>query len=104
MSLVMPVSIAIVLVTRPRYGIIFAQRIPFPAFGHHDASQIGMVQENDPEEVECFALIPVGGAINAAGGFDLWALAREPRFDAQTRFVGDGLQMVDNLEARLGRE
>src|SRR5215475_5350662 len=59
-----------ILNPRPGYGSIFAQRMAFPIFGHHDADEIGMVEELHAEQVERLALIPVGGAPDGSDGFD----------------------------------
>src|ERR1700693_2143117 len=61
------VSIVVVIAQIPQRGsaiplhwVIRAQRMSLPFVRHQDAPQIGMPFETDPEEVEIFALVPVG--------------------------------------------
>jgi hypothetical protein len=42
--------------TESFHGIIFAQGMAFPIFGHHNAAQVGMAQEADPEQVKNLSL------------------------------------------------
>ena len=75
-----------------------------PVVRHHDARQIGMVAKADTEEIESFALVPIGPAIDAHGRIDFRIFVRYSRLDAKPLFARDGLQMVDHFKAGFGGE
>src|ERR1035437_6132815 len=61
-----------------------------------------MVEEADTEEVEHFALVPVGAAPDPGDGIDYGIHAREAALEAQPLITLDAVQVVDDFEARLG--
>src|SRR5260370_7982064 len=77
--------------------------MPFPIVRHHYAAQVRMIEEADAEEVEHFALIPVGATPDSGDGFNHRILARQAALQAQPLIAIDAVQVVDNFEARFGR-
>src|ERR1035438_2013690 len=77
--------------------------MPFPVVRHQDAAQIRMVEETYAEEVEYFALVPVGAAPDAGDGID-YRIHAEAALEAQPLIAFDRVQVVDDLESRFGRE
>ena len=61
-----------------------------------------MVEEAHAEEVEHFAFIPVGAAPDAGDGIDCGLGARQAALQAQALIAFDGVQVVDDFEARFG--
>src|SRR5207302_7937016 len=41
-------------------NVVFAEGMPDPVVGHHDAAQIGVPVEDDPQQIVGLALVPVG--------------------------------------------
>ena len=76
--------------------------MPFPVVRHQDAAQIGMIEEAHAEEVEHLALIPVGATPDSGDGIDRGVGARKAALQAQPLIAFDAVQVIDNLEARLG--
>ncbi len=82
---------------------IFAERMPNPIFRQHYPGQIRMIAETNPEKIEHLALIPVGGPIYRASRFDLGIFAGHAALQSQPFLPGNRLQVVNDLESRLGR-
>src|ERR1035441_5919769 len=61
-----------------------------------------MVEESEAEEAENFPFVPVGAAPDAGDGIDGGLGAREAALQAQALVAFDGMQVVDDLEARFG--
>src|SRR5208283_1180023 len=55
-------------------GVVLAQRMALPFFGHQDAPHIRVPGELDAEHVEHFALQPIGRQVHAHGGIRLMAV------------------------------
>src|SRR5579883_385843 len=72
------IAVSLILNSIPGDGIILAQRMPFPIVGHHDAPQIGVIDEADAEEIENFALVPIRPAPHRCDRFDNRVGAAEP--------------------------
>src|SRR5258708_9806479 len=83
------------------HRVVLAQRVALPIGRHHDAAQVGVVGEADPEQIEGLTLIPVGAAPHARNGFDLVVLA-QPALQADSLVLRDGMQKIDDLEPRIG--
>src|SRR6185503_15194395 len=84
-----------------RYRIVLAQRMPFPILRQHDASELGMIAEADPKQVEHLALVPVGPAPDRCHGIDLWMVTRHPAFQPHPLVALQRVQVIDHLEAWL---
>src|SRR4051794_40611086 len=50
--------------------VVLPQRMPIPVVRHHDALQVGVATEGDPEEVEDLALRPVRARVEARDRID----------------------------------
>src|ERR1700730_837104 len=74
----------------------------FPVYWHQDAPQIGMVAKAYAEHVEYFTLIPVGRAPHAGHRFDLAIRVANPAFQPDPLVPVERVQIVSDLEARLG--
>ena len=75
----------------------------FPIVRHQDAEQVGMIAEADAEQIEDFALVPVGAAPDAGDRIDLGIGARQRGTSrAGARLRSMRVQVVDDFEARLG--
>lgn len=77
---------------------ILPQWVTIEAVIGHDASQIGVVGEEDTKQIPDFALIPVGTVVKAGDGWNGGGLVGVG-LDTDTRVVADGQHVVDNLEA-----
>src|SRR5271163_1982575 len=73
----------------------------FPMVGQHDAAKVRMVIDVDAEQIEDFALIPVGGAPYGGDGIDRRSGTADPNFQAHAVVAGKGVQVIDDFEARL---
>src|SRR5688572_22236244 len=62
--------LVLIAVLVPVDRIVLPEGIARPAVGHHNPAELGMVSENDPEEIENFTLVPVGGAPGRCDGID----------------------------------
>ncbi len=71
--------------------------------GHHDAAKVRVVVEGNAEEIENFALIPVGRAPDGCNGIDRRGGTADANFEAQTFVAGKRVQVVDDLKAGLDR-
>ena len=60
------------------------------------------MQEADAEQVEYFALVPVGAAPHGGDRFDRGIGAENPALQPHALLVFDGMEVIDHFEARLG--
>ena len=68
-----------------------------------EAPQVGMPDEEDPEEIERFALVPVGGCPHAGDRVhDGSLIVLAGHLQPQSAVVGDRQQMVNHRESRRG--
>ena len=81
---------------------IFPHRMAFPVRRHKDPLQVRVVAKTHAKKVEDLALIPVGGAPDGGDRIQLGSLANA-HFQAEPRFARNGIDVVDNLKARLAR-
>src|SRR5262245_55421839 len=77
------------------HRVVLPQRIAVPVFGHQQPARIGMVVERDAEQVPHFALQPVGGRPDDAGGGDVRVLAVQPDLHAEAKAVGERNEEID---------
>ena len=77
--------------------VILAERMPLPLIGKQNALEIGMAAEGDAEEIEDFALEPVGGRPdgNECGGL---LVSAERDFQAKAGVVGEGIKLCNEVE------
>src|SRR5881409_2575304 len=64
------------------HRVVFPQRVAFPIFRHHDATEVRMVPKSDAEQVEHLALIPIGGAPNRSHRIDFRLIAGQGAFQS----------------------
>src|SRR5947209_4652441 len=77
--------------------------MPFPVIRHQNSAQVRMVSEPDAEHIEHLALVPICRTPHGGGRIDRGILAWQAAFQAQALIARDRMQMIDHLEARLGR-
>ena len=77
--------------------------MPFPFVRQHDAAQVGMIEEANPEEIEDFALVPVGAAPDTGDRFNRRLRAGQAALQPQTFVAFDGVKMIDQLKTRFSR-
>src|SRR5215213_7665578 len=84
-----------------RHLIIFAERMADPIFRTQDSPRIGMSDKVDARQVEGFALVPIGGAPDAANGWELRQLpgyvvlpTRQHDFQHQAVFVRNAEDVI----------
>src|SRR5579862_10050247 len=95
-------TVSLTLYSGSGYRIILAQRIALPIVGQHDAGEIGMIAEAHAEQVESFALEPVGPAPDGCDGIDLRVVAGKARLDPNAKIPLERMEMIDHFEAGLG--
>src|SRR5713226_8863880 len=84
-----------------RLDEILAQRIAGPILGHQDTPHIAMAVEGHAEQVENFALHPVGRLPDLLDGCDRWIVARQLHFEHAAVAMAIRVEMVDDLDAIL---
>ena len=94
------VLIAVLVTVRRK---ISAQRVAFPALGHHDALQIGVSFKPDAEQIERLALVPVCPRPDGSHALHRRIRSRQRHFQLQPQIAGNRVQEVDNLKPRLQR-
>ena len=79
-------------------GEVLPQWVAVEAVVGHDASEIGVADEEDTEHVVDLTLVPVGTVVEACdGGYGRSLVG--VGLDADARVVADGEHVVDDLEA-----
>src|SRR5260370_5467830 len=91
----MPLAVAL-------HGVVLAQGMPIPVFGHHDAAQVGVAAEVNAEQVEDLALVKVSRGPDRADAVEGRRIAVETDDKAQSLFQGHREDVVDDLQTRLG--
>ena len=79
-------------------GEVLAERVTVETVVGHDATKIGVSNEEDTEQVVDLTLVPVGTVVEAAKRRDGSSLVGVG-LDTDTGVVADGKHVVDNLEA-----
>lgn len=77
---------------------VLAERVAVETVVGHDATEIGVSNEEDTEQVVDLTLVPVGTVVETAKRRDRSSLVGVG-LDANTGVVADGKHVVDNLEA-----
>src|SRR5919197_3380346 len=77
---------------------VLAQRMPRPVLRHEDAAEVRVALEDDTEEVEDLALLPVGVAPHARHGGDDRVVARSVDLSREEVVVRVGVEVVDYLD------
>src|SRR3974390_852520 len=85
----------------PLDRIVFAQRMAFPVFRHHDAREVGMLIEADSKQVEDFALKEIRSRPDGDERIDARVTAREFHLQAHVLLVWNGKQLVHDFKPRL---
>src|SRR2546428_5032031 len=77
---------------------VLAQRMPRPVLRHEDAAEVGVALEDDAEEVEDLALLPVGVAPQAGERGDDRIVARRVDLEREEVAVRVRVEVVDDLD------
>ena len=73
-----------------------------PIVRQHNPRQIRMIEEADAVEIEHLALIPVCRTIHRKSRLDLGIVAGYPGFQSEPLLSRNRLQVINDLEPRLG--
>src|SRR5436309_9019131 len=77
---------------------VLAQRVSRPVLRHEDAAEVGVALEDDAEEVEDLALLPVGVAPQAGHRGDDRIVARRVDLEREEVAVRVRVEVVDDLD------
>src|SRR3989442_15810361 len=77
---------------------VLAQRMPRPVLRHEDAAEVGVALEDDAEEVEALALLPVGVAPQPGNRGDDRIVTRRVDLEREEVAVRVGVEVVDDLD------
>src|SRR5262249_20937599 len=86
------------------HRVVIAQRVTLELRIHEDAPQVGMADESDAEEVPHLALRPQGRLPQRRDARDARVVAGDGCLHAQAMVLGQAVQLVDDLEARLASQ
>src|SRR6266498_3113220 len=81
--------------------VVLAQRVSYPIFRQHDASQIAVALKNDTEQIVNLALEPVRDLPHAFDRSDFWIGARQIDLEDNLMIMRIGEQMVNDLDLKI---
>src|SRR5574337_1153107 len=88
----------------PAQRVVLAQGVPHELLVHVEAARIGVPREEDAVHVAAVALEPVGPAPHRGDGVHGGVRLRHFHPEANPVVVPGGVELVDDLEARLDAE
>jgi len=82
--------------------VVLAEGMADPVFGAEDAAEVGVVVEDDAEQVEGFAFVPIGGVPEVGDGGDVGIGAGAEGLDGEGVAEFEAVEVVDNGHFVIG--